>query len=72
VLFRHSLAKGMQMGVQTLIRIADAFFTISLLLIAVLGIVLAWAMGSLRELSLALATVALLAPPVYRAWLPKA
>ena len=60
------------MGVQTLIRVADAFFTISLLLIAVLGIVLAWAMGSLWQLSFALLTVSLLAPSLYRFWPSKA
>lgn len=53
------------MGVQTLIRVADAFFTLSLLLIAVLGIVLAWAIGSLRELSVAMLLVALAAPAAY-------
>ncbi|WP_372624180.1 hypothetical protein [Falsiroseomonas sp.] len=54
------------MPTETLVRVADAFFTLALLLMAVLGVVLAWAMGNLRELSYALLAVALVAPAVYR------
>jgi cbb3-type cytochrome oxidase subunit 3 len=53
------------MPTETLVRVADAFFTLSLLLMAVLGIVLAWATGNLRELSYALLAVALVAPALY-------
>ncbi|HEV7267239.1 MAG TPA: hypothetical protein VGN83_20340 [Falsiroseomonas sp.] len=54
------------MPTETLVRVADAFFTLALLLMAVLGIVLAWATGNMREMSYAMLAVALVAPTAYR------
>lgn len=48
------------------IRIADAFFTLLLWILAVTGSLLAWATGDLAKLTLAMACVALLAPVAYR------
>lgn len=49
-----------------LIRVADIFFTSILLMIVAPGIVLAWALGILDQLSAALLVVAILAPGVHR------
>jgi hypothetical protein len=51
---------------QTLHRAADVFFTVCLLLMAGFGVALVWATGDIRELSLAMLSVALVAPAAYR------
>lgn len=48
-----------------LIRVADAVFTAILLLMAALGVVLAWALGLLPALNVALLVVAAAAPLAY-------
>ncbi len=55
---------------QGVIRIADAFFTILMVLMALLGVLLAWAIGDLAKLSAAMLVVALVAPLAYRPWRP--
>ena len=51
---------------QSLIRIADAFFTILLVLMAVMGVLLVWVTGDLRKLTVAMLLVTLAAPVAYR------
>ncbi|WP_270938784.1 hypothetical protein [Falsiroseomonas oryzae] len=51
---------------QDLIRAADLFFTAVLLMAALLGVALAWAIGDLVKLSLAMLVVAILAPAAHR------
>jgi energy-converting hydrogenase Eha subunit G len=48
-----------------LLRLADTVFTAILLLIAALGVVLAWALGLLPALNVALLVVAAAAPLLY-------
>jgi hypothetical protein len=46
-------------------RVADVFFTAVLLIAALLGVLLVWANGDLGVLTLALFSVALVAPSAY-------
>jgi hypothetical protein len=51
---------------QGLIRIADVFFTILLVLMAVMGVLLVWVTGDIGKLTAAMLLVTLAAPFAYR------